>query len=146
MIDFEALESDISCLISELDYKRVSSIDEADSFGSSKGNTKRFFISSPSVQTTSKQNSSEAIVNNTITIMYSCGDDFAKQQKVKFQVMNDIFKMQNNLKEKTQKKEFKCKALFIMTIANLNQSNLKLNTGYFSIDFEIQSRISINNI
>jgi len=143
MIDFEALESDISCIVSELDYKRVSSIDEADSFGSSKGNTKRFFISSPSVQTSSFQNSKQATVNNTITIMYSCGDDFVKQQKVKFQVMNDIFKIQNNLKEKTQKKEFKCKALFIMTIANLSQSNLKLNTGYFSIDFEIQSRLTI---
>lgn len=145
MIDFELLENDISCLISELDYKRISSVDESDSFGSSKGNTKRFYISSPSSSSLNIQNANGATVSNTITIFYSHGDDFAKQQKAKFQVMNDIFKIGEKMKEKNLKKDFKCASLYIMTIANLSSSSLKLNTGYISIDFEIQSRISITN-
>lgn len=145
MIDFELLESDISCLLVELDYKRISSVDESDSFGSSKGNNKRFYISSPSSSSLNIQNANGATVSNTITIFYSHGDDFTRQQKAKFQVMNDIFKIGERVKEKNLKKDFKCKSLYIMTIANLSGSSLKLNTGYISIDFEIQSRISITN-
>ena len=98
MIDFELLENDITCLLVELGYKRISSVDESDSFGSNKGNNKRFYISSSNSSSLNIQNANGATVSNTITIFYSHGDDFAKQQKAKFQVMNDIFKIGEKMK------------------------------------------------
>ena len=92
MIDFELLESDISCLLVELDYKRISSVDESIPLAQTKATIKDFIFHLQAHKSKYPKCKTVTTVSNTITIFILMAM-ISQGKKAKFQVMNDIFKI-----------------------------------------------------